>query len=152
MPAVTTPVNIARCPKHGLHGQRSTCYACGDHVEQVPMVPVADVRDWVAEMRDQVATRRATNAPGFEEEFKQGIERALDLLDGWLQGVSGLELYDGATIDRSLIGPTWDEVRPLYEALKATQQHAAKSGLGQLTQANTEVVLAAFSAPKEWER
>lgn len=32
-------VNIARCPEHGLHGCRETCFVCGVSVEQVPMVP-----------------------------------------------------------------------------------------------------------------
>lgn len=31
-------VLIARCPKHGLHGCRDTCFECGGPVEQVPMV------------------------------------------------------------------------------------------------------------------
>lgn len=29
---------VARCPEHGLHGQRADCHACGGPVEQVPMV------------------------------------------------------------------------------------------------------------------
>jgi hypothetical protein len=32
-------VNIARCPEHGLHGERTECFVCGGDVEQVPMVP-----------------------------------------------------------------------------------------------------------------
>lgn len=32
-------VHIARCPEHGLHGQRTECFVCGGPVEQVPMVP-----------------------------------------------------------------------------------------------------------------
>lgn len=32
-------VNIARCPVHGLHGARATCFECAGPVEQVPMVP-----------------------------------------------------------------------------------------------------------------
>lgn len=30
---------IARCPEHGLHGCRDTCFECGRPVERVPMVP-----------------------------------------------------------------------------------------------------------------
>jgi hypothetical protein len=30
--------SIACCPKHGLHGERTECFVCGDPVEQVPMV------------------------------------------------------------------------------------------------------------------
>lgn len=32
-------VMIARCPEHGLHGERAQCFVCGGPVEQVPMVP-----------------------------------------------------------------------------------------------------------------
>jgi len=28
---------IARCPVHGLHGERTECFECGGPVEQVPM-------------------------------------------------------------------------------------------------------------------
>lgn len=34
-------VRVARCPEHGLHGCRDTCFECGGPVEQVPMVEVA---------------------------------------------------------------------------------------------------------------
>lgn len=33
------PQRFARCPKHGLHGCRDTCFVCGGPVEQVFMVP-----------------------------------------------------------------------------------------------------------------
>lgn len=35
-------VDVARCPEHGLHGQRDTCFECGGPVEQVAMIDVAD--------------------------------------------------------------------------------------------------------------
>lgn len=31
-------VEVARCPEHGLHGRRDTCFECGGPVEQVPML------------------------------------------------------------------------------------------------------------------
>lgn len=34
-------VLVARCPEHGLHGQRDTCFDCGGPVEQIPMVRVS---------------------------------------------------------------------------------------------------------------
>lgn len=34
-------VEIARCPEHGLHGQRDECFICEGPVEQVRMVPLA---------------------------------------------------------------------------------------------------------------
>lgn len=36
-------VKVARCPEHGLHGQRETCFDCGGPVEQVEMVPFEEV-------------------------------------------------------------------------------------------------------------
>lgn len=33
-------VLIARCPQHGLHGERDSCFVCGGPVEQVLMAPV----------------------------------------------------------------------------------------------------------------
>lgn len=34
-------VLIARCPEHGLHGERDECFECGGAVDQVEMVEVA---------------------------------------------------------------------------------------------------------------
>lgn len=31
-------VNIARCPEHGLHGERTECFVCRGPVEKVPML------------------------------------------------------------------------------------------------------------------
>lgn len=39
------PTSIARCPEHGLHGERTDCFACGGPVEQVPMVPALETSD-----------------------------------------------------------------------------------------------------------
>lgn len=33
-------VYIARCPAHGLLGERTACFECGGPVEQVPMVAI----------------------------------------------------------------------------------------------------------------
>ena len=36
--------HIARCPVHGLHGERQEGFVCGGPVEQVPMRPVRPSR------------------------------------------------------------------------------------------------------------
>lgn len=36
-------VQIARCPVHGLHGERTECFVCGGEVEQVAMVPAGAI-------------------------------------------------------------------------------------------------------------
>lgn len=41
-------VSIARCPEHGLHGERTECFICGGPVEQVEMVPVSVVLPFFA--------------------------------------------------------------------------------------------------------
>ncbi len=35
----SSQVCIARCPEHGLHGERQECFVCGGPVEQVLMAP-----------------------------------------------------------------------------------------------------------------
>lgn len=47
-------VLVARCPTHGLHGLRQQCYVCDGPVEQVPMLPLEEMREeWtVAMVRD----------------------------------------------------------------------------------------------------
>jgi hypothetical protein len=44
-------IDFACCPVHGLHGQRNECYVCGEEVEIVAMVPVAE-RDALQERID----------------------------------------------------------------------------------------------------
>ena len=44
---------IARCPEHGLHGQRDECFVCGQRVERVPLLPVT--RGDMGRMIDGVA-------------------------------------------------------------------------------------------------
>ena len=51
-------VNIARCPEHGLHGRRETCFECGAPVKQVPMVPLADAQKLEGERDEARATAR----------------------------------------------------------------------------------------------
>lgn len=39
LPSRLTSIEIARCPEHGLHGERQACFVCGGPVEQVRMYP-----------------------------------------------------------------------------------------------------------------
>jgi len=39
----TGRADIAWCPNHGLHGARSHCFICCEPVEQIPMVPIAEL-------------------------------------------------------------------------------------------------------------
>lgn len=45
------PVLVARCPEHGLHGERTECYECGGPVEQIAMVPARGVGNPAIELR-----------------------------------------------------------------------------------------------------
>ena len=38
-------VEVAYCPEHGLHGERDTCFVCGEPVQQVPMTEAAPLLD-----------------------------------------------------------------------------------------------------------
>lgn len=37
-------VTVARCPEHGLHGERDDCFVCGGEVEQVALLSAERVR------------------------------------------------------------------------------------------------------------
>jgi hypothetical protein len=56
-------VYIARCPDHGLHGERDECFICGGPVEKVPMVEVVVDNDPVANTLREESRRliRANN-------------------------------------------------------------------------------------------
>ena len=49
-------VQIARCPEHGLHGERTECFACGGPVEQVPMVEAALLDEAIEALRELIRT------------------------------------------------------------------------------------------------
>lgn len=54
-------VNIARCPEHGLHGERTECFVCGGPVEQEAMVPAVAVEPLRAALA-KIADRRPGHA------------------------------------------------------------------------------------------
>jgi hypothetical protein len=56
----TGPANIAWCPEHGLHGARDHCFECGKAVEQIPMMPISEVRPEL----DEAAHRVVLNFEG----------------------------------------------------------------------------------------
>jgi hypothetical protein len=45
-------VFIARCPEHGLHGDRQDCFECGGSVEQVEMVEAAKLTRYEEVLRE----------------------------------------------------------------------------------------------------
>jgi hypothetical protein len=66
-------VNIARCPEHGLHGERPACFVCGGEVEQVPMVPASEVARYRAALeRIAKGTYRLQEAPLLAREALDG--------------------------------------------------------------------------------
>lgn len=65
-------VNIARCPVHGMHGEREECFVCGVPVEQVPMVPC-----------DDAAIERAARAERERDELKAEVDRLRQECDRW---------------------------------------------------------------------
>lgn len=53
-------VSIARCPEHGLHGERTECFVCHGPVEQVQMVPLQALLD-VAEAHRRVVANESNH-------------------------------------------------------------------------------------------
>lgn len=54
---------FARCPEHGLHGERDDCFVCSGPVEHVPMVTAEQFRRVQAqrdELRQVIKDHRAT--------------------------------------------------------------------------------------------
>ncbi len=69
-------VYIARCPEHGLHGERKDCFVCGGPVEQVPMVPAkANVRYFLD--RAVAAEDRAEKAEEHVERLRRAVSAAM---------------------------------------------------------------------------
>lgn len=61
-------VNIARCPVHGLHGERSECFVCNGPVEQAPMVSIDVLRRLLA----AVENTQGSTVMGDEAELRYG--------------------------------------------------------------------------------
>lgn len=77
------PKNAQDCPNSttvgGCNFSLSLSLARG-----APPEPSPGLREWIAQQRARVARTRERNAPGFEEQYKQGYERCLDELEEWL--------------------------------------------------------------------
>jgi hypothetical protein len=73
-------VSIARCPEHGLHGERDACFVCGGPVEQVAMVDAAVAADrdhWIRLFnRLENAVRRHAEAKGWTDEADDALHAA----------------------------------------------------------------------------
>jgi len=63
-------VLIARCPEHGLHGQRTTCFECGGLVDQVPFT--------AAEQR-HVERQASADELRYLPVFRRALERIADV-------------------------------------------------------------------------
>lgn len=74
-------VEIARCPIHGLHGERTECFVCGGPVEQVPMVPAERYREALRETVDLCNALREY-APALNMAAEKRLRDSLALLEG----------------------------------------------------------------------
>lgn len=69
-------VQIARCPEHGLHGERDECFVCGGPVEQVKMVEANVVIDFLTLYQ----ASHISGVPIDEiDEAERALERALGI-------------------------------------------------------------------------
>lgn len=55
--------NVARCPEHGLHGERTECFVCGGPVEQVRMVAMDAAEQALATILADYAVTTRTAQP-----------------------------------------------------------------------------------------
>jgi hypothetical protein len=77
---VSHVVHIARCPEHGLHGARKTCFICEGDVDQVPMVAQAEyqvVRDALASVLDAVDGMPGVHNPNSAVGYTCALAREL---------------------------------------------------------------------------
>lgn len=65
---------IARCPVHGIHGERTECFECGRPVQQVPMVVVGALA--VDEVFDAEELLRWAETYGHPEEWAKRAQAA----------------------------------------------------------------------------
>ena len=82
---------IARCPQHGLHGEREECFVCGGAVEQVRMIAADELVDLLEGIKANAeAEHKAGTVRGAPEIYAQGLvdgtaetcRQFLDLLRG----------------------------------------------------------------------
>lgn len=67
-------VLVARCPVHGLHGKRESCFVCDATVEQVPMIALrADpLRAYIREQMKRVECPRCGGTGRAENRWPTG--------------------------------------------------------------------------------
>jgi hypothetical protein len=99
-------VKIARCPTHGLHGRRDFCFDCDKPVEQVAMLPVAELEKLQPTEGDVLVFRGANFSPRQAQGLREWLET---------NGIKGIVIDAAtdlrATLDR-LDVERWDHVDP----------------------------------------
>ena len=73
---MSEPVLIARCPEHGLHGERQECFVCGGPVEQVPMVALSEHDALLLSLKGEGEDFGADRAQS-REKLRGSIERII---------------------------------------------------------------------------
>lgn len=75
---------IARCPEHGLHGERTECFVCNGPVEQVPMIELSqdpEGQEYAYRIRDSHGNLWPVSSEGEAERLARTsgvwVERAL---------------------------------------------------------------------------
>lgn len=69
-------VTIARCPEHGLHGDREECFVCGGPVEQVRIVPIDDEAiDRASRALFERDVKRSSIGPSNREQIWERVAR-----------------------------------------------------------------------------
>lgn len=133
---------FARCPDHGLHGERAECFVCGGPVERVPFIPVdvfVEVARALIMAWEELEQLAVTPVPLPEEllERQHEHEAMLDTLreapEEWKPRLRGI--YE-ATLARSgsLNGPQWESAPAtllpgVLEGLEAVEELLRRAAL-----------------------
>lgn len=123
---LTRPAGIAYCPEHGLHGDRAECFVCGLPVQQITMVPLMLLEQFLSAVggcREEMPNGDKCWAPAeFVIWGKLSAPQAL-----------GPRCYTHASKhvgDRALGDPAWAivDLRPLREATTSSRSDSATVG------------------------
>lgn len=87
---MTGVVFIARCPEHGLHGDRDECFVCGGPVEKVAMCPVPASGPLCEAPRgpgamDLDASREIAPDPQWLRQLAETLKFEAAMLDGYME-------------------------------------------------------------------
>jgi hypothetical protein len=80
-------IHIARCPEHGIHGERDECFVCGGPVQKLPMVDAFTLVEAIQRTAEAMSALGVAQAAMYEARhcltpgMRAGTAEACDALD-----------------------------------------------------------------------